>query len=636
MNNSAYQCIKETGALPSPTGVVLRLLQLVVDERTTIAQVVATVEADPAIASRLLKLVNSPLAGVSRTVASVFTAVTLLGMRTVRTLALGHSLISSYRTGRCSAFDYEQFWSRSLARAVSARALAGEMGGAAPDEAFTLALISKIGRLAFATVYPVAYDELLSRWQNDKPARLCESERQKFGIDHNELSAFMMADWRLPKVYCEAVRIQEAVGRAGEEDPSQTNDVARILRVADASSAMLVNPEPYEDDLSSLLTTAHECGVTQKAISIAYESARSAWREAGTIFSVRTGEAASLSELHYHSPREYRRVLVVDDDPACLRLLQKQLSKAGYDVVEAHDGAEALRILHAEGCRLVITDLNMPGMDGLQLCRAISENEGAGFVYVILVTADVDTDALMKAFEAGADDFLKKPYNQAELLARLKAGVRAVDADAKLAVQQLALFKSNAELAVLNTKLKRSATTDELTGLGNRRAALDRLRELQASSERNQTDLACMLIDIDHFKRINDTLGHEAGDVVLRETANTLRRAARTDEPVFRLGGEELLVLCPGASADNAVNGAERFRSAVAASAVEYGNDQISVTISIGVAEWGPNTQTTDVLLRMADEALYSAKRAGRNRVCCYGSHNGEPCPSAAQPGSAT
>jgi diguanylate cyclase (GGDEF)-like protein len=185
-----------------------------------------------------------------------------------------------------------------------------------------------------------------------------------------------------------------------------------------------------------------------------------------------------------------------------------------------------------------------------------------------------------------------------ELFARLKAGVRAAGSDARLAAQQLTLFKSNAELAILNTKLEQSATTDELTGLGNRRAALDRLRELLASSERNQTALACMLMDIDHFKRINDTFGHEAGDVVLRETAHTLRKAARTDEPMYRIGGEEFLVLCPSASVADAAQGAERFRSAVAAAAVEYGNNHISVTISIGVAQWEQKIKTTEVLMR--------------------------------------
>jgi|CXWL01.1.fsa_nt_gi diguanylate cyclase (GGDEF)-like protein len=626
MTNPLFERIKATGVLPSPQGVALRLLQLVADDRATIAQVVATVEADPAIVSRLLKLVNSPLAGVSRTVVSVTSAVTLLGLRTVRTLALGHSLISSFRSGRCSAFDFERFWSQSLARAVAARGLAGELGGTSPDEAFTVALLSKVGKLALATVFPAAYDELLSRLRDDPSASLGQLECRQFGLDHNELAALMMADWHLPALFCEAVRNQDSVERAGDT-PSRALNVARILRVSEAIATLLVKPTPYQDDVATMLGTAQECGVTQTVISTVYESARESWREACAVFSVTANDTVSLPELHCRASRECRQVLVVDDDPDCLRLLRNHLSNAGYEVVEARNGVEALRILHAEGCRIVVTDWNMPEMDGLQLCRAIRGDEGAGFIHIVMMTAADSTEKMAQAFEAGADDFLQKPFKPMELLARLKAGVRAVGADAKVAVQQLALFKSNAELAVLNTKLERSATTDELTGLGNRRAALDRLRELYASLERHQTALACILIDIDHFKRVNDTFGHEAGDVVLRETANALRRAARIDEPVFRLGGEEFLVLCPGASADDAVQGAERFRHAVAASAVKYDNDQISVTISCGVAEWGLDTKTTDELLRMADQALYCAKRAGRNQVCAFGCVDGKPGP---------
>ncbi len=632
MNESVFQRIKETGDLPSPTGVALRLIHLVADERTTVAQVVATVEMDPAITSRLLKLVNSPLAGAPRTVASVSLAVTMLGLRTVRNLALGHSLIASFRTGQCGAFDFDRFWSRSLARAVAARALAQERCGVAPDEVFTIALLAKIGQLAFATVFPAAYGELLSGSQNDAPALLRQSECKQFGLDHNELSALMLADWHLPGLFCEAVRMQDAVGGAGESGSSRATDIARILRMSDAIAMLLANRTPYQEDLSTFLTTAQECGLPQTVTSAVYESARNAWRETGADFSLPTSDAPTFPELHCRATREFRRVLVVDDDPACLRLFHKQLSSAGYDVVEAQDGAEALRILHAEGCRLVITDQNMPGMDGLQLCRAIREDEGAGFVYIVLVTADTESDALTSAFEAGADDFLRKPYQPAELLARLKAGMRAVGSEARLTTQQLKLYKVNAELAVLNTRLERSATTDELTGLGNRRAAMERLRELQATSERNNSAWACMLIDIDHFKRINDTFGHEAGDVVLRETASTLLRAARADEPVFRIGGEEFLVLCPHASVDQGATGAERLRGAVAAAAVEYGNERISVTISIGVAEWVHGTKTTEGLLRMADEALYSAKRMGRNRVCMFGRTSEEQNPAPDRP----
>ena len=297
-------------------------------------------------------------------------------------------------------------------------------------------------------------------------------------------------------------------------------------------------------------------------------------------------------------------------------MLTKYLGDAGYECLTATNGVEALRIIHSEGCPLVITDWMMPEMDGLELCRAIRASEGVGFAYVIMLTAQTDGGSLAKAFDAGADDFLTKPFKNQELLARLKAGVRALASDTKVAMQQLAIRKANAELETLNSKLQQMATTDELTGLYNRREAMRRLEDHWATIGREGRPLACMMLDIDHFKKCNDTYGHDVGDAVLRETARTLRRHARAGETVFRLGGEEFVVLCPGSSAEMAAVGAERLRAAVEANKVERGRVSLGITISVGVAERDHRTAKPDDLLKLTDDALYEAKRSGRNRVC--------------------
>ncbi len=206
MEASAYQKIKDSGKLPSPSGVALELLRLVDDQASTLRQITATVEADPALAARLIKLVNSSLYGTSRTVASISTAVKLLGRNTVKNLALGLSLLASHREGVSKAFDFERFWSESVARAVSARGLSNQLGGCAPDEAFTVALLSKIGHIALVTAYPKTYDDLLGKMQGCPRTALLEAERETFQINHNELTAAMMADWRLADVFCESVR----------------------------------------------------------------------------------------------------------------------------------------------------------------------------------------------------------------------------------------------------------------------------------------------------------------------------------------------------------------------------------------------------------------------------------------------
>jgi hypothetical protein len=223
-------------------------------------------------------MVNSPLAGVSRTVASISMAITLLGFNTIRSLALCHSLIASYRAGRCCGFDYEKFWSQSLARAVSARALAGKLSGTPPDEAFTIALMSKIGQLALATVFPAAYSELLSRWQDDPSLSICPLESEQFGLNHHEP---LMMGIGTPGV-CEAVRIRASLNQSA---PPWVMNIAKIPRSADGV-AILLKPAPYQNYVSSLFKWRR---MRRQPVgsSAVYESARNV-AGGSAIFSVPT------------------------------------------------------------------------------------------------------------------------------------------------------------------------------------------------------------------------------------------------------------------------------------------------------------------------------------------------------------
>lgn len=309
------------------------------------------------------------------------------------------------------------------------------------------------------------------------------------------------------------------------------------------------------------------------------------------------------------------RVLIVDDEPTDLRLLHKHLELAGYEVLTATDGLEAMKILHAEGPQLVITDWMMPEMDGIEFCRAVRCSELVGIVYIIILTAHSDKDRLVEAFQAGADDFLSKPFHRQELSARVKAGMRIVSLESELAMERRALHKTNAELTVLNSQLDRLATTDALTGLFNRRVAVQKLDELWEAAVRYDQPLACILLDIDHFKRFNDTHGHDVGDAVLRHVASALRQHTRGCDPLCRIGGEEFLVLCPSTTAAEASNGAERLRRAVESSALTCDGVKLAVTMSAGVSERNSTTAGSGELLKSADTALYAAKQAGRNRV---------------------
>ncbi|HWL93291.1 MAG TPA: diguanylate cyclase [Phycisphaerae bacterium] len=337
-----------------------------------------------------------------------------------------------------------------------------------------------------------------------------------------------------------------------------------------------------------------------------------------------------------------KKLLVVDDDPQQLAIMQRLLSSGEHDVLTAGSGAEAMGIILGEEPRIVITDWFMPGMDGIQLCKTLRQHEGVRFVYIIVMTAQGGEECMVQALDAGADDFVRKPLKQAELLARLRAADRIVCAESDLAKRTRELHRTNAEMALThqklnkaNEQLRRMATTDELTGLLNRREAMSRIEQFWASMERYDQIFSCIMLDIDFFKKFNDTHGHAAGDKVLKTTAQVLRSTCRKTDLVSRVGGEEFLILCPGVGADGAKICAEHLRAAVEKTAIEYEGTPMLITASLGVAGGSKLYENSDALIKAADEALYASKAAGRNRVTVAADLNAPRTEPGAKPAAA-
>lgn len=302
MSKAAYKAIKQTNALPSPTGVALEILRLANDESTTIEQLTATVETDPAISSRLLRLVNSPLAGLARRVSSISGAIKLLGIRTVKNLALGFSLVADNREGACAGFDYDTFWSDSLGRAVAARVIAHRTKGFPPDEAFAAGLLSQIGRLALATVFPETYAYALNLAQEGDVAQLLKTEREVLEIDHNELAAEMFADWYLPESFQVAVRAQDG----GEVEPAADSPggrLTRILHLAGSVAAVLADPVVYREALAAMVNEAHRLGIRPDILPADFDLIGTEWRETGTVFSVPARRVPPLAEIYAQARR---------------------------------------------------------------------------------------------------------------------------------------------------------------------------------------------------------------------------------------------------------------------------------------------------------------------------------------------
>jgi len=284
-------------------------------------------------------------------------------------------------------------------------------------------------------------------------------------------------------------------------------------------------------------------------------------------------------------------------------MLQSLLTKWGYEVIAAEDGEQAWQVLQSDkGPSLAVLDWLMPGLDGLEVSRRVRSSDRESYVYILLLTAKAGKENLIEGMEAGADDYIVKPFNPHELKVRLRAGRR--------------ILELHAALLAAREQLREQATRDALTGLWNRAAVLEALRRELVRSQREHVPMCVVMADLDHFKQINDTRGHLAGDAVLREVGRRMQHAIRSYDSVARYGGEEFLCVVPRCDLRQGVQIAERIRAAVAEQPFDTGCGSAALTMSLGVAE-ALNMGEIDeqAIVRAADEALYRAKQSGRNRV---------------------
>lgn len=298
-------------------------------------------------------------------------------------------------------------------------------------------------------------------------------------------------------------------------------------------------------------------------------------------------------------PHSSPKVLLADDDSAMLRLLSKWLESAGYSVQRASDGAQAAAMIEQDCPQVLVTDWEMPQMDGLELVRWVRAQNLPNYVYIIFLTVRSGLDDMIRGLDAGADDFVKKPVDKDELLARLRAASRVLE---------------------LEKRLSLLARTDPMTGLLTKKVFNEMLSKEWCRSTRHHFPLSCVMFDCDFFKRINDTYGHPVGDEVIRRIGKTLSANCRGSDVIARFGGEEFAVLLPETTESNAAIWAERIRKLVAADRIYVDGKELAITISGGVAQRMVDNAHSDQLVDMADQALLVAKRSGRDRIVTFGS----------------
>ncbi len=620
-----FAALKAGGMLPSPKGVALAILELTQRNDANVKTLTHLVQTDPAMAGRILRYANAVHGGSLRHIASLSHAIVFLGLFRVRQIALGFSLVDQYRSGACTAFDYLGYWTASLASGIAAQQISAQ-AQCPPDESFTCGLLSGIGQLALATVFPVEYSEILVR--NPNALALREAESSHFGLDHVILSSELLEDWGLPEIFHQAVRYHEIPTDAPFAAGSRAQVLTSALHFA-RKVGMLLNLDSAQrwERLPSLYHAAAQLGLEDTQVPPLVESVVAQWQDWGRELRLPTRDFSDLKQLLTGSPGLAgddglsalvvlpMRLSLVAYDATLLRNLAETLDAMGLLVELAPDQDSALRLLAQSRTDIMMVQLPDSGDESTRMLRELCTCDGGRQAYCIAMIPPEAEANVAKLMLAGASDYLLCNYSESSLLARLNSAQRVVVLQSAVRTERETVIRSSGEWARSNRRLLQEALTDPLTLLHNRRYGLDRFNQEWSYATHSDSPLSCLMLDIDHFKAINDRHGHDIGDLVLTQVARVIQHSCRKDDVVFRFGGEEFCIVAPGTPLKEAIQLGERIVGAIRRQ--RYGKEPayFHVTISIGVASRHAGDSDVDALIGRSDKALYSAKDNGRDRV---------------------
>lgn len=501
MNTVVLSSIVNAESLPSMPAVAFKVLELCRQDDVNIQDVAAVIEKDPALTGKMMKVANSSMFGMSKKVGTIQQAMVVLGLRTVKIMALGFSLVESMNGKSALGFDYPSYWRRSLSTAVAARQLSGVMGDVRRDEAFVGGLLCDIGMVAAERHPDRIYTSVIEQHRS-LGGRIQDIEEEALGITHAQISAMMLANWSMPEMLSHAVSAHH--GEAFDDLEPRVKSLAATLWAASEIAELFCGDAGPSDFTGVWERTIARLGISSDGLEGVLEVLNEQVREAADMFSVQLGDEIT------------------------------------YDVIR-------------QGAMAQLATLSM----NAECERAVAEN-------------------------------------------------RAQEAQSRLKT-----------LGRLTETLKHQATTDKLTGIANRRAFDMQLNEAISVAEETKSDLGLVLIDLDHFKKLNDEYGHLAGDETLRLIGRCLNKAC--DEACFaaRYGGEEFALVVAEATARELRSLAEDVRKSISRIRFEHEGQAVGVTASLGAAHVSFVEESVHAveLIRRADECLYDAKREGRDRV---------------------
>ncbi|MBI4617956.1 MAG: HDOD domain-containing protein [Planctomycetes bacterium] len=640
--------------LPTLPTVVTRILELALDEDTSVGEMAGVVESDQALSTKVLRIVNSAAYGIPTKITTIRRAITLLGFANLRNLVLSVSIYRSFIEGRADrGLDKNRFWQHSLAVAASSREIAKLLRQENPEEAYVCGLLHDMGRIVLDHVAGDAYEEVVRR-AGESDADPIDLEREVLGIDHAEAGEVVGERWNLPPILREAIGGHHPARTAVLRPPSV---MAGIVHVADflawtqSLGSLDARRPPVLDagigerlrfdrlDTARVLSAMDaEMARAAEALGLAAPDSQR-FRRALQRANVELGRIYSLyDQAKRHLERQVLELSALNE---AIRRTRRSLDSGEVvrDVLEAiHFGLGYDRVYlflpEPGGARLrgkLVVDGTQMEIDAARLVVGVNplrdpfhpsfSDAMQGTVPVLSLPDKGPEKELLEFLAVDAMGLVPLTVERRAIgLIGVDQAFKRVAID-KSRLESLMVLAHEAGLAIENARLyektRELAVTDELTQVANRRKMMGALSYEMERAARYRRPFSLVLLDIDHFKRFNDTFGHTAGDEILRDLGRILVGLSRNVDIVGRYGGEEVLIALPETPLDHATTYAERLRRAVEAYGIRVAErfPENAVTISIGVAALSPDEKAPEALIQKADLALYRAKGEGRNRV---------------------